>query len=66
MEETKNLAELHKEISEELLDSIRMLDILSDISSEPKENTLINLVLEKVNSAFDKTSECRKMIFICD
>ena len=66
MEETKNLAELHKEISIELLDSLRMLDILSDINLEPKENTLIELVKEKVNSAFHKTCQCRKMIYICD
>jgi len=66
MEETKNLAELHKEISGDLLDSIQMLEVLSDYICDSKEGAVLDIIKIKTKSAFDKVSNCRRMIYICD
>jgi hypothetical protein len=66
MEETKNLAELHKEISQELLEPIHMLEILSDMTTSSKESALLDILTKNITSAFSKVSNCRRMIYICD
>ena len=66
MEEFKNLAELQRDISAELLDAIQMLDVLSDYVDTSKEGAVLEIIKIKTKSAFKKVSDCRRMIYICD
>ena len=67
MKRTKNLSQLHKDISGKLLDSIRLLEILNTINDgEPKNDILIQMLNQKISSAFHNISKCRKMISFSD
>ena len=67
MEEFKNLEELTKNISDKLLDSISMLEILRDIiEGELKEDFLISSTHKNIKQSFNDTEKCRKLISIPD
>ena len=59
----KNLAQLNKEISNRLLNSCYLLEILEDImGGEAKEGILIDTVKRNVLKSFDDIEKCRKII----
>ena len=67
MEEFKNLEELTKNISDKLLDSISMLEILRDIiDGEQKEDFLISNSLKNIKQSFNDIEKCRELISIPD
>lgn len=67
MEEIKNLEELTKKISGDLLDTINMLDILKEITDgECKKDFLICSIQKNVNNAFNNIEYCRQLISITD
>ena len=67
MKHKRNLAELTYDISNNLLDSIRLTDILEDqIDGEAKSDTILRLIRNKIKSAFFNIEKCRKIISIVD
>ena len=67
VEEIKNLKELTKRISGDLLDTINMLDILKEITDgECKEDFLICSIQKNVKNAFKHIEYCRQLISIPD
>ena len=67
MKNTKNLSQLHKDISGKLLDSIRLLEILETLNDgEPRNNVIIDILNRNINSAFNSISKCRKIISVTD
>jgi len=67
MEQRTNLAELQKDISEKLLSSKRLLDVLEDlIEDNVHGEELLIIVKSNIESAFDEIEECRKMVSILD
>ena len=67
MEKEQNLAELTKDISERLLNSINLLDILEEIiEPSPKIGTVVSLMQNDLKSAFNNLEERRRKIFILD
>ena len=67
MESELNLAELGRNISDKLVDSKYLIDILEEIAEgEPKLQILINLLKQNIMSAFKEIEECRQKIYILD
>lgn len=67
MEGVKNLEQLAKEISDKLLDSINLLDILEDVvDGERKEYFLVSTIQNNINQAFNDIETCRQMISVPD
>ena len=63
MENSKNLEELSAEISSKLVDSLAIIDILSDIfEGNYKEDTLLCFLKNNVKSAFTLIEQSRSMI----
>ncbi len=63
MEENKNLADLSKEISYNLCDTLAAIEILYDmIGGKVKECYFINTIQKNVRSSFDNIEICRKLI----
>jgi len=63
MEETKNLKELTSKISNNLLETISILDILEEIiDGERKEGFLVSSMQMRIHNAFNDIEECRKLI----
>ena len=67
MKKYKNLEDRNRIISEKLLESIYLLEILEETyESQAKEGTLINLAIKNINIAFKETEKSRKMISITE
>ncbi|MBQ3311434.1 hypothetical protein IJG72_05085 [bacterium] len=67
MENKLNLAELTKDISNRLLETKYLLDIMEDIiDGESKLETLHKQVMKNIISAFHEIEECRQKIYILD
>ena len=67
MEESKNLADLTKDISNQLIGSIELLDILEDVvDGERKECFLVSSLQKNINKAFKDIEICRHMISVPD
>jgi hypothetical protein len=67
MDKEQNLAELTRDISENLLTSINLLEILEEISeAEPKTGTVISLLQTNLRAAFEGLEICRNKIYILD
>ena len=65
MENDKNIVELNRDISNKLLDSFYLLEILEELSNyDAKEGILLSLVKNNIKSAFDNIEKCRSMISI--
>ncbi|MBO6257463.1 hypothetical protein J6N69_05460 [bacterium] len=63
MKKYKNLEERSRIISEKLLESIYLLEILEQAcESQAKKGTLVNIAIKNVNIAFKEVEKCRKMI----
>lgn len=63
MENTKTLAELTAEISENLLNAMIFSEILKDIiDGETKEDILISNIFNNIKNAFNVIEVCRKTI----
>ena len=63
MEETKNLADLSKSISGNMLDSLAILDTLKElVDGDYKEDTLISIIRKNLKSALEEIEQCRKLI----
>lgn len=63
MEEQQNLKELSEEISSKLLDSMRLIEILSELNDgEAKQETLLDIIRKNTTCAFKNTETIRKMI----
>ena len=67
MTEQKTLAEKSGSISDKLLNSIYLVEILSDIvDGEAHEATLLEIVRQNLKSAFQEVEECRELISLPD
>ncbi len=67
MEKEMNLAELSKDISNKLLESQYLIDVIHDIvEGDPKLTTLILLLRKNIMLSFNEIEECRKKIYILD
>ena len=67
MEESKNLADLTKDISNQLICSIELPDILEDVvDGERKEYFLVSSLQKNINKAFKDIEICRQMISVPD
>ena len=63
MEDRTELAYKSQNISDKLLKSIYLLEVLEDLSEgEAKEGTLINILQEDIKSAFKEVENYRKII----
>lgn len=63
MEEIKNLKELTKRISNNLLETISVLDILEEIiDGKRQESFLVSSMQDRIYNAFNDIEECRKLI----
>jgi len=61
----RNLAEINKDISLRLLDSVCILEILEDMfDGERKESFLIDTAKKNLRKAFEDIEKCRKIISI--
>ncbi len=66
-EKQRNLSEISRDISDMLLESFRLLEILEElIAGEAKEDLLISIVKNNVESAFKDIEKCREMISVAD
>ena len=60
-----NIVELNRDISNKLIDSFYLLEILEELSNyDAKEGILLSLVKNNIKSAFDNIEKCRSMISI--
>ena len=67
MEENKNLEELTRNISDKLLDSMSMLEILRDIiDGKQKEDFLVSSTLKNIEQSFNDIEKCRNLISVPD
>ena len=67
MEEYKNLKELTTKISNNLYNTINLLDILEEIvEGRRKEDFLISSMKKQVREAFDNIESCRQLISNAD
>ena len=59
----KNRAQIHKDISGKLLDSIRLLEILDTLNDgEAKQAIIIDILNQRISYAFHSILKCRRMI----
>lgn len=67
MKKNKNLNYLNKKISLKLLDAIRLLNILETLNDgDAKEDTLIGIIKNKIETSFHDIQDCRRMISSAD
>lgn len=67
METERNLAELSRDISDKLITSKILLEILEELAMhDAKMGTIISILLGNIISAFRDVEECRHKIFILD
>jgi len=67
MEELKNLEQLTAEISNQLFDSLNILEIFEEIvECDRKEGFLITSLQKNIDKAFKYTEMCRELISIPD
>ena len=67
MERELTLAELTKDISGNLADSINLLNILEELADgEAKSDTLISIIKKNITSSFRNIETCRQKIYILD
>ena len=63
MEEQTNLQKMTEEISNKLLDTKYILDVLEELTEcDPRENILISQARERVESSFLTVENCRRLI----
>ena len=63
MEENKNLADLSKDISNNLCDTLAAIEILYDLNDgKVKECHLLNTIQKNVRLSFENIEICRKLI----
>ena len=67
MDKEQNLAELSRDISDKLINSKFLLEILEEMAmSDAKIGTMISVIKNNITSAFNDIEECRHKIFILD
>ena len=67
MKKNKDLNYLNKKISNRLLESIRLLDILETlIDGKAKEDILISIIKQNIKKSFNDIQDCRRMISFGD
>ncbi|MBO6271934.1 hypothetical protein J6O48_04045 [bacterium] len=67
MEKESNLAELTKYASDKLLESVYLIDALEELTDiDPKCGTIISIIKNNINFAFDNIEQCRNKIYILD
>lgn len=67
MKKYKNLEERSKIISEKLLETIYLLEILEDFcESDAKAGTLVSMANKNINISFHEIEKCRKLISVSD
>jgi hypothetical protein len=67
MKKGKNLKILSTEISNNLIDTIYLVEILEDfLNYSGKEEILVRILKKKIKSSFYKIEKCRKMISFVD
>ena len=67
MKKNKDLNYLNKKISNRLLESIRLLDILETlIDGKAKEDILISIIKQNIKTSFNDIQDCRRMISFGD
>ena len=67
MKKNKDLNYLNKKISNRLLESIRLLDILETlIDGKAKEDILISIIKQNIKTSFNDIQDCRRMISFKD
>ena len=67
MENEQNLAKLTRDISNSLLNSINLVEILEEITDiDSKSGTVITILQNNLKSAFENIENCRHKIFILD
>ena len=67
MENQTNLAQLSRDISDKLLDSMNLLSTLEEIiENEAREETLLSIIQNNIKSAFEEIEQCRQMIYVLD
>ena len=63
MEDNKNLADLCSEISDNLYETLNIVDIFYElVESEVKQSFLLDLIKKDVKKAFNNIEICRKLI----
>mgnify|MGYP006916028193 CR=1 FL=1 len=63
MEEIKNLADLTKDISDMLIQSIEIINIIDEITyDDTKIAPLINIINDNIKKAFNINEQCRIII----
>ena len=61
--EEKTIAEMHKEISTNLLEVNRLIDILLEIEQENgRICTILEIIEKNIKYAFKNTEDCRRII----
>jgi len=67
MKKNKNLSQLHKDISRNLLESLRLIKILDELNDgEAKYSILIDMLQQKISTSFNSISKCQRMISLTD
>ena len=67
MQEFKNLEQSMKFISDSLLESLTMLDILDElIDYSIKESTIISNIRNNIKNSFEQTELCRGIVSVPD
>lgn len=66
MEKENTLVKLTEDISEKLLDSKYLIEILEEMLEDAKSTTLLSIIKKKIYTAFRENEECRQKIFIAD
>ena len=67
MEETKNLAELCRDISNELVEALSVVNILYEISDgDSKQEILLKIINKNIRLSFENIEKCRSMIAIVE
>lgn len=63
----RNIAQINRDISRNLLDSFRIIEILEDIADgEAKTSILLRIAKSNLEKAFKDIEHCRKLIYIAD
>ena len=67
METDKNLAELSRDISDKLINTKILLEILQEMAmNDAQIGTMISVILNNINDAFNNIEKCRHKIFVLD
>lgn len=63
MNNKQSLSKLSRNISRKLLDSIYLLEIMEELTDgKAKEGTLLDIVQNKIHTAFNDIEQCRKIL----